>query len=49
MAYYKVDDVPYKSVQIDNIDEDSGEVISSWSKPEVLTKTTFIALNTLAC
>ena len=47
-AYYKLDNVPFKSTTDDDVADD-GSVISSTSKPEVLIDTIFISLNTLAC
>ena len=48
-GYYKVDEVPFNTVSEDEIDQSTGDVIATYNRPEVLSDTIFVALNTLAC
>ena len=47
-AYYVLEDVPYRKNTHD-ITDSSGGIERTLEKPEALTNTIFIALNTLAC
>ena len=49
MAYYIVENVPFKYIQVDTVDDTTGDIIESVQKPETLSNVVFIALNTLAC
>ena len=49
LGFYKVENVPFNQVTEEVIDTNTGEVTSTYQRPEVLIKTTFLVLNTLAC
>ena len=48
-AYYVLEDVPFKKVTFDIVNQSTGVVEGTLEKPEALADTIFIALNTLAC
>jgi len=48
-GYYAMDAVPYQLVDREIVDKDTGKVTSVIKYPDVLEKTIFVALNTLAC
>ena len=47
--YYSTENVPFFSVEEDEIDPTTGDSLGTFLKPQPLDDTMFIALNTLAC